>query len=136
MKIIRGSLPKIAIILPFFAVCGIAIAATQQGARQDVPHINGDVGTCHALFTVRDGSQKPIYNAKIDVTIHYGFMNLRKIDLEIATNSDGKARVDGLPNFPKKPLEFVVHSGTVSDTITDDPSATCDAKFDVTLKVR
>ena len=132
MKIILGRLLKIAFILPFLAVSGIALAGTQQ----EIPHIEADIGTCRALFTVRDGSQKPIYNAKVDVTIHYGFLNKRKLDLQVATNSDGKARVNGLPNFTKKPLDFVVHSGTVSTTVTDDPTATCDAKFDVTLKVR
>ncbi|HTU35903.1 MAG TPA: hypothetical protein VMF66_19040 [Candidatus Acidoferrum sp.] len=132
MKIIRGRSLKIALILPFLAVSSIAVA----GAQEDIPHVDGDIGTCSALFTVRDGSQKPIYNAKVDVSIHYGFMNKRKTDLEVATNADGKARVDGLPNFPRKPLDFVVHSGTVSEQVTDDPSATCDAKFDVTLRVR
>jgi hypothetical protein len=62
-----------------------------------------------------------------------GFTNLRKTDLEVATNADGKARVDGLPNFPKNPPEFVVDSDTVSKVVTDDPSATCGGKFDVTV---
>lgn len=132
MKIIRGRLLKIALVLPFLAVSGIAVA----GIQQDIPHVDGDIGTCRALFTVHDGSKKPVYDAKIDVTIHYGFLNKRKTDLEVATNSDGKASVTGLPNFSKKPLDFVVHSGTVSTTVTDDPSANCDAKFDVTLAVR
>lgn len=132
MKIILGRLLKIALVLPFLAVSGIAVAGTQQ----DIPHVDGDIGACRALFTVRDGSKKPIYNAKVDVTIHYGFLNKRKTDLEVATNSDGKASVNGLPNFSKKPLDFVVHSGTVSTTVTDDTSANCDAKFDVTLEVR
>lgn len=123
---------KLAFILPLLALCAGPLAATQQ----DVPRVSADAGTCRAAFTVRDGSNKPIYNAKIDVTVHYGFMNLRKTQLEIATNADGKALVDGLPNFPKKPLEFVVKSGTVSKVVTDDPSSTCLGHFDVTLKVR
>jgi len=131
MKITRF-LWKLAFFCPILALCAGPLAATQQ----DVPHVSADVGTCRAAFVVRDGSNKPIYNAKIDVTIHYGFMNLRKTQLEIATNADGKALVEGLPNFPKKPLEFVVKSGTVSKVITDDPSSTCLGNFDVTLKVR
>lgn len=111
-------------------------AGPAAGQRHDIPSVPGDVGACRASFTVRDGSKKPIYNAKIDVTLHYGFMNLRKTDLEVATNGDGQARVTGLPNFPKKPLEFVVKSGTVSKVVTDDPSSNCDATFDVTLSVR
>lgn len=132
MKIIGGPLRKVALVLPFLAVSSVAVA----GPQQEIPHIEADLGNCRALFTVRDGSKKPIYNAKVDVTIHYGFLNKRKLDLEVATNADGKARVNGLPNFTKKPLDFVVHSGTVSTTVADDPTATCDAKFDVVLKVR
>lgn len=132
MKLIRAQLRNLALILPLLALSAVGVAGTQD----DVPHVSGDVGSCNASFRVNDGSNKPIYNAKIDVTIHYGFMNLRKTDLEVATNGDGKARVDGLPNFPRKPLQFVVHSGTVSKAVTDDPTSTCKATFDVTLEVR
>lgn len=132
MKLIRAQLRNLALILSILGLSAVAVAGTQE----DVPHVSGDIGSCNALFTVHDASNKPIYNAKIDVTIHYGFMNMRKTDLEVATNGDGKARVDGLPNFPRKPLDFVVHSGTVSKTITDDPTSTCKATFDVTLAVR
>jgi hypothetical protein len=131
MRLIRVQLRHLALILPLVALSPVAVA----GAQDDVPHISADVGSCNASFRVNDGSNKPIYNAKIDVTVHYGFMNLRKTDLEVATNGDGKARVDGLPNFPRKPLQFVVHSGTVTKSVTDDPNTTCKASFDVTLEV-
>lgn len=132
MKLIRAQLRNFALILP---ILGLSVVAS-AGAQDDVPHVSADVGSCNASFRVNDGSNKPIYNAKIDVTIHYGFMNLRKTDLEVGTNGDGKARIDGLPNFPRKPLNFVVHSGTVSKSVTDDPTSTCKATFDVTLAVR
>ena len=115
----------------FLAVCGAAIAANPP----DVPSIDGGLGSCTANFTVRDGASKPLYNAQIEVLIHYGFMNLRKTDLQVGTNSDGKARFTGLPNFTKKPLAFHVKSGTVSKTVTDDPSTNCNAVFDVVLTV-
>lgn len=126
-----GKLALLSILFVFF-VCSMPAAADQH----DIPSVSGDAGGCRATFTVHDGSNKPIYNAKIDVTIRYGFMNLRKTELEVATNADGKARVTGLPNFPKKPLEFVVKSGTVSKVVTDDPSTDCNASFDVSLAVR
>lgn len=111
--------------------------ATQQPATktQDIPKIDGGVGACRADFTVRDGEKKPIYNAQISVQLRYGFMNMRKTDLQIGTNSDGKARFTGLPNFPKKPLAFHIKSGTVSKTVTDDPSTNCNAVYDVVLTV-
>lgn len=133
MKITSLSCFVCALILLALAVFAGPLAAQD---KSDIPHVSADIGACRATFTVRDGSKKPIYNAKIDVTIHYGFMNLRKTDLEIATNAEGKARVEGLPNFPKKPLEFVIKSGTVSKVVTDDPANNCDATFDETLEVR
>jgi len=85
---------------------------------------------------VKDSAGKPIFNAKVSLTIKYGFMSKRKTQVEVGTNSDGKARVTGLPNLPKKPLEFSIKSGTVETTVTDDPSDKCNATFDVTLKVQ
>lgn len=115
----------------FLAVCAAAIAVNPP----DVPSVDGGIGSCRADFTVRDGASKPLYNAQIEVLIRYGFMNLRKTDLQVGTNSDGKARFTGLPSFTKKPLAFHVKSGTVSKTVTDDPSTNCNAAFDVVLTV-
>jgi hypothetical protein len=115
----------------FLALCGGLIAANSP----EVPVVDGGLGSCRADFTVKDGSEKPIYNAKIHVILKYGFLSKRKTELEVGTNSDGKARVTGLPNLPKKPLEFTIKSGTVSTTVTDDPSDNCNATFNVTLKV-
>ena len=115
----------------FLFLCGALLAAQAP----QIPVVDGALGSCRADFTVKDGSDKPMYNAKIHVTIKYGFLSKRKADLEVGTNSDGKASVTGLPNSPKRPLEFSIKSGTVEKTVTDDPSDTCNAKFDVTLSV-
>lgn len=109
--------------------------ATNKTGPQEVPVIDAAIGTCRADFTVKDGAAKPLYDAKIKVTIKYGFLSKRNTQLEVGTNSDGKARVTGLPNLPKKPLEFFIKSGTVSTTVTDDPSTNCNAVFEVTLTV-
>ena len=101
----------------------------------EVPVVDGALGSCRADFTVKDEAGKPIYNAKIHITLKYGFLNKRKTELEVGTNSDGKARVTGLPNLPKRPLEFEIKSGTVSKAVTDDPSTTCNAVYEVTLSV-
>jgi len=115
----------------FLFLCGELLAANSP----EIPVVDGGLGSCRADFTVKDGSDKPIYNAKIHVTIKYGFLNKRKAELEVGTNSDGKASVTGLPNLPKRPLEFIVKSGTIEKTLTDDPSDTCNATFDVILAV-
>ena len=118
-------------LMLFLGLCGGLLAANSP----EVPSVDGGLGSCRADFTVKDGSGKPIYDAKVHVLIKYGFWNKRKADLEVGTNSDGKARVTGLPNYSKQPLEFSIKSGTVSTTVTDDPSDTCNATFDVTLAV-
>lgn len=99
----------------------------------EVPVIDGGLGSCSANFTVTDNEKKPIYNAKIDVVLRYGFIGLRKSELQVGTNSDGKARVTGLPEKAKKPLEFRITSGPLSKTILHNPSAKCDANFEVVL---
>jgi hypothetical protein len=115
----------------FLAVCGVS----QTAKEPEIPQVDGKIGPCKADFTVKDGEGKPIYNAKIDVLIRYGFFSMRKTELEVGTNSDGKARVLGLPSNSKKPLEFQIKSGTVAGSVTDDPSTTCNATFEVVLKV-
>ncbi len=99
----------------------------------EIPVVDAGLGSCRADFTVKDGSDKPIYNAKISLTIRYGFLNKRKSEVEVGTNSDGKARVTGLPNLPKRPLDFLIKSGDLSTTVTDDPSTNCNAVFNVSL---
>jgi hypothetical protein len=132
MKIYAVRFFEICLLAAIFAFCGSATARSQQ----DIPAANGDLGTCHADFTVHDGTGKPIYNAQIQVTLHYGFLNMHKTELEVGTNSDGKAHLTGLPTFAKKPLAFEVKSGTVAKELTDDPATNCNATFDVTLAVR
>src|SRR5437879_187831 len=83
-------------------VSGICVAADTQ----EIPVVKAGLGPCSVDFTVEDGSHKPLYDAKIDVTIRYGFLSKRRTDLEVGTNGDGKARFEGLPSKVKKTLEF------------------------------
>ena len=102
-------------------------------AAADAPVVKGDLGPCSADFTVTDSANKPLYDAKIHVTIVYGFMNKRKSDLEIGTNSDGKARIEGLPEKVKKLLEFKIRHGEQTKSVMHDPANDCHASFTVVL---
>jgi hypothetical protein len=106
---------------------------TTTADSPEVPVVDAGLGSCRADFLVKDGSDKPLFNAKISLTIKYGFLAKRKSQVEVGTNSDGKASVTGLPALPKKPLEFSIKSGDVTTTVTDDPSTNCNATFNVTL---
>lgn len=102
-------------------------------AAADAPVVKGDLGPCSADFTVTDSASKPLYDAKIRVTIVYGFMNKRKSDLEIGTDSDGKARIEGLPNKVKKILEFKILHGERTKSVMHDPANECHASLAVVL---
>ena len=69
--------------------------------------INARLGNCAADFTVTDASGAPVYAATVHVRIRYGFMSVKRMDLEVGTGSDGKARVEGLPE-KAKPLIYDV----------------------------
>jgi hypothetical protein len=94
--------------------------------------VDARLGRCAATFAVRD-NQKPVYNAKISVIIRSGAFGVRKSELQVGTNTEGRGRIAGLPEKTKKPLQFEIRHGEVLRTILANPSAKCDATFDVNL---
>lgn len=116
--------------LVLFAAGGRSIA----GAPVDVPSVSAGMGPCTADFTVVDPGNKPVYDAKIHVKMKYGFMSKRDSDLQVGTNSDGRANIEGLPNKVKKPpLEYTIQHGDATQTVSNDPAADCHPYFNVTL---
>jgi len=108
---------------------GIGISAQEQ----IVPVVDGNLGGCSADFSVKSKNQTPLYDAKIDISFRYGFLGLRKMSLQVGTNSEGRARVAGLPDGSNKTFRFEVTSGMMSDTVLMDTSDGCDATFEVVL---
>ena len=120
-------------MLATFFLCVVG-AQFLAGNPADVPTISGGMGPCTADFTVVDTSNKPVFDAKIHVKVKYGFMSKRDTDLEVGTNSDGRARMEGLPEKLKKPpMEFTISSGDLTKSVTNDPATNCHATFAVTL---
>ncbi len=109
-------------------------APAQTPDPHSVPSVDAAVGSCSADFTITDNDNKPVYNAKVKVHIAYGFLRIRKLDLEVSTNADGKARFTGLPNRLKFPLLFQASEGDREAEVTDDPSTSCQGKFTMTLQ--
>jgi hypothetical protein len=101
---------------------------------KSVPVVDGGIGTCSADFTVNDANGAPVYAAKIKVHIAYGFMYLHKLDLEIGTNADGKARFTGIPERVKHGLYFEASEGDRTAEAFDDPATTCKNQFTVVLR--
>jgi hypothetical protein len=96
--------------------------------------IDGGVGPCSADFTVTDTAQAPVYAANIKVHIAYGFMYLRKLDLEVGTNASGKARFTGLPDRTKQGLFFRASEGGREGSAFIDPAKTCNATLTIALE--
>ncbi|MGH9497828.1 MAG: hypothetical protein ACRD3L_01675 [Terriglobales bacterium] len=91
-----------------------------------VPVMNGDAGPCSVSFTVTDEKGTPVYDARIHVHIAYGFGGFRRLDLEAATNVDGKARIKGLPQKVKGGiLYFHGVQGKREGEATYDPAKNC-----------
>ena len=109
------------------------IVLSALAALPERQQISADIGPCTAQFTVTDAAHKPVYDAKIHTVIRYGFMSKRKMELEIGTDADGKAKFLGLPHEVKKPLEFGVSYKELMTTVTLDPAVNCQAVFDVVL---
>lgn len=118
----------IAVSVPLYA------SENQAAEAHKVPAIDAGIGSCSVEFTVNDPSGKPVYDAKVRVHIAYGFMNLRKLDLEQGTNVDGKARFTGLPQKAKQPLEFTATKDNLQGSATYDPANTCRATHTITLE--
>ena len=115
----------------FLCLSGFASLA---GSPADVPSISAGLGTCSADFIVVDAAAKPIFDAKIQVKMKYGFMSKRGTDLQIGTNSDGKAHIEGLPNKLKKPpLEYIVQKDDLTKMVSNDPATECHPVFNLTL---
>jgi hypothetical protein len=96
-----------------------------------VPVMDGEAGPCSVAFTVTDANGGPVYDARIRVHIEYGFAGVRRLDLEAATNIDGKTQFKGLPQKVKgKLLYFRASQGKREGSATYDPAKSCGGEND------
>jgi hypothetical protein len=117
-----------------FVYVGTKAPVSQEGAsKPDLAVINARLGNCAADFTVTDAGGAPVYAATVHVRIRYGFMSVKRMDLEVGTSSDGKARVEGLPE-KAKPLVYDVTKDNLKASVEQDLSTTCSGKYPVVLK--
>ena len=128
------------------AVTGIAItprsARTQDAASsakpaqadpKAVPVIDGGTGPCTADFTVNDSAGAPVYDAKIRVHIDYRWGGFHKLDLEVGTNIEGKARFTGIPAKPKRGLTYYATKGDQEGSAYVSPITDCKGQATITL---
>ena len=115
-----------------FVYAGLA-AAPQAAPGSTLSIISARLGDCSADFTVTDATGAPVYAAIVHVRIRYGFMGVKRMDLEVGTNSDGKTRVEGLPE-DARPLIYDITKDNRTATVEQNLSTTCRGTYQVTLK--
>jgi hypothetical protein len=123
----KGKIGLIAIAASLLAF--VLFGSVSKTLSAEPPVVDAHLGSCSADFTVTDKDRRPVYNAKIEVTLRYGLMGMRKMRLEVGTDAEGKARIAGLPEKPKRPLEFEIIRKPWTLKVEHDPSAKCSASF-------
>ena len=111
----------------------LAPQSTPAPQEPDLAVISARLGDCSAEFTVRDEDREPVYAAIVHVRVRYGFLGLKRMDLEVGTNSEGRARVEGLPE-KARPLVYEVSHDDKKATVTQDLATACRETYDVSLK--
>src|SRR5271169_4161565 len=100
--------------------------AQQTPDPHQVPVMDGEAGPCSIGFTVTDAKGAPVYDARIRVHVAYGFAGVRRLDLEAATNIDGKTQFKGLPEKVKGGiLMFRASQGKRDGSAIYDPAKNC-----------
>jgi hypothetical protein len=123
---IRSSKSVLAFVGLLILVGSFTPALSQTPDPHQVPVMDGEAGPCSVAFTVTDVKGAPVYAARIKVHIEYGFAGVRRLDLEAATNVDGKTQFKGLPQKVKgKILNFLASQGTREGSAVYDPATNC-----------
>jgi hypothetical protein len=122
-----------AAIVSLLLTSALVAAAAAQTSNTDATTIDAKLGPCSADFTVTDADGKAIYDASVHVRVRYGAFGVKRMDLEVGTNSSGRARVQGLPS-KARPLAYDVSKGDHHASVTQDVAVACNAAYDVTLE--
>jgi len=109
-------------------------ATTKGTAATAVPMLDGAIGPCSAEFHVVGGDNKPLYLVQVHTLIKYGAFGIKKLDLQISTNADGKAKFTGLPDVNKRPIFFDLKQGQKVAQRAFEPGTDCHPVFEVILQ--
>lgn len=118
---------------PLLLALLLADAQAGDPKKPDLSTISARLGMCDADFTVTDADGQPVYAATVQVRIRYGFMSLKRMDLEVGTNSEGKARVEGLPLGGRR-LTYTITKDTRKASVEQDLTTDCHATYTTALK--
>lgn|SRR5512140_3539623 len=125
---------KVPLVLCSALLLQLPIAAYAQAPEKPAV-VDGGLGRCSLEVTVLGPDSKPVYAASVRVRIAYGFGGFHKLDLEVGTNVEGKARFTGLPSRVRRPpLEFEATKDELSGTLEYNPATECVAAHKIILE--
>jgi hypothetical protein len=96
--------------------------------------VDGGLGSCSVEFTTKDGNGNIIGGATLRLHLTYGFAGVRRLDLEVTTNTDGKAQFTGLPDNLKKGFFFRGFKDDREGTAFYEPKKNCKAQHTMVLE--
>ena len=114
----------------------LAAVLSQQPAeapKPELPVLKAGLGGCAADFTVNSVDGKPVYLAVVHVKIRYGAMALKRMDLEVSTNAEGKARIEGLP-AKSRTLVYDIQKDNKKIIAQQDVTKECQKAHNVTFR--
>ena len=114
-----------------FAVAGALAQA--PSTPPELPVLDAKLGGCSAEFAVKNADGSPVYHAYVNVRVRYGTLGIKRMDLEVGTNSEGKARIKGLPDKARL-MTYSITKDDKKTAVDQDVAKVCEGKFDVTLK--
>ncbi len=121
------------LLLGWFLIPALpGVAHPQERPPQEIPVLDARLGPCSADFTVHGTDGRPVYGALIHVRVRYGPWSIKRSDLEVGTNSDGRARIAGLPEKARL-LRYDVRKDALVGAAEQDVRNTCEAAFVVSL---
>jgi hypothetical protein len=97
--------------------------------------MDGEAGPCTLELKVTTGRGVPVYAAIVRVHLAYGFAGIRKLDLQVATNSEGMVKFVGLPSKIRgAAVEFRATKDQLTGIASFEPELECQGRHDIFLE--
>lgn len=109
------------------------LLSLQAGAQDPVPVVDAEAGPCSVELIALDGDAHPVAGAQISVGFRYGFFGFEELDLQVATNADGLARFEGLPQEIDGVLFFQASADDLKGVAVHNLDDKCRARHSVYL---
>mgnify|MGYP003575667749 CR=1 FL=1 len=120
-------------LLALFLLTPVIVGQAAELPKPEVPALKAGLGTCAADFVVKDADGKPVYQATVHAKIRYGALSVKRMDVEVNTNDQGKARIEGLPT-KARPIVYDVQKAGSKGTVEQNVATGCEAALQVTIK--